>query len=44
MVCPAGRIDNPIEVGMDGRCTSLGFVPELGGWVLTDGPGNGVLR
>ena len=39
-----GSIDNPREVGMAGCCTSLFFVPALGGWVLTDGLGNGVLR
>lgn len=41
---PVGSIDNPREVGMEGCCTTLFFVPELGGWVLTDGLGNGVLR
>ena len=41
---PVGSIDNPREVGMEGCCTSLFFVAELGGWVLTDGLGNGVLR
>ena len=41
---PVGSIDNPGEVGMEGCCTSLYFVAELGGWVLTDGLGNGVLR
>ena len=41
---PVGSIDNPREVGMEGCCTSLYFVAELGGWVLTDGLGNGVLR
>ena len=41
---PLGSIDNPREVGMEGCCTTLYFVAELGGWVLTDGLGNGVLR
>lgn len=41
---PAGSIDNPIEVGMEGCCTSLVFAPTLGGWVLTDGLGHGVSR
>lgn len=41
---PPGSIDNPREVGMAGCCTSLAFVPEHGGWVLTDGLGNGVSR
>lgn len=41
---PIGSIDNPREVGIKGCCTSLFFAAELGGWVLTDGLGNGILR
>ena len=41
---PSGSIDNPRKVGMEGCCTTLFFVAELGGWVLSDGLGNGVLR
>ncbi len=41
---PAGSIDNPNRVGMDGGVEILFFNLEQGEWQLTDGLGNGYIR
>lgn len=39
-----GSVDNPIVVGIPEYSNSLVFIPERGGWCLTDGLGNGWIR
>lgn len=39
-----GSVDNPIVVGMPECSDTLVFIPERGGWCLTDGLGNGYIR
>ncbi len=41
---PSGSVDNPIVVGIPEYSNSLVFIPERGGWCLTDGLGNGYIR
>lgn len=39
-----GSVDNPIVVGIPEYSNTLVFIPERGGWCLTDGLGNGWIR
>ena len=41
---PAGSIDNPVPVGMEGCSHTLFLDLESGLWKLTDGLGNGYIR
>lgn len=39
-----GSVDNPYVIGMPEHSNTLVFIPEQGGWCLTDGLGNGWIR